>query len=410
MKLTRHNGRSGKNGTYNPRHNDRRFDLNNSGHIDSERAKKNVYWDCYRGYTTAGSREDSSQPDFSFEQIERAYYTEHYSDYVEAQNARNEKTRHTERNRSVEDLLKNNKTCPEESIYQIGTVEESVPPETLFRIVNEFYGEFERRFGSHVHLLDWALHLDEGTPHIHERHVFDCKNRYGEICPQQEKALEELGIPLPSPDKPKGKNNNRKQTFDSLCRTILFDISRRHGVHLEQEPSYGGREYLEKQDYILMKQKEKLAAQEEKLEELTVKIGDVESLIDEVAETAYEKAVEVVTDKVREQTQLADMEVVEKYRKSVTSPKTKNSPEVVRLANTLFDRVQDKLRESAGRVLKQVQAALQKPEVKREGRKQVKEKARESVRERLKKAQEDMALREENRRKPEQKKQDMERW
>ena len=159
-----------------------------------------------------------------------------------------------------------------------------------------------------------------------------------------------------------------------------------------------------------MKQKEKLAAQEEKLEELTVKIGDVESLIDEVAETAYEKAVEVVTDKVREQTQLADMEVVEKYRKSVTSPKTKNSPEVVRLANTLFDRVQDKLRESAGRVLKQVQAALQKPEVKREGRKQVKEKARESVRERLKKAQEDMALREENRRKPEQKKQDMERW
>ena len=118
----------------------------------------------------------------------------------------------------------------------------------------------------------------------------------------------------------------------------------------------------------------------------------------------------MVTDKVREQTQLADMEVVEKYRKSVTSPKTKNSPEVVRLANTLFDRVQDKLRESAGRVLKQVQAALQKPEVKREGRKQVKEKARESVRERLKKAQEDMALREENRRKPEQKKQDMERW
>ena len=91
MKLTRHNGRSGKNGTYNPRHNDRRFDVENSGHIDSERAKKNVYWDCYRGYTTAGSREDSSQPDFSFEQIELAYYTENYSDFIEAQNARNEK-------------------------------------------------------------------------------------------------------------------------------------------------------------------------------------------------------------------------------------------------------------------------------------------------------------------------------
>ena len=73
--------------------------------------------------------------------------------------------------------------------------------------------------------------------------------------------LEELGIPLPNPEKPKGRNNNRKQTFDAVCRTILFDIARRHGLHLDQEPSYGGRNYLEKQDYILMKQKEQLAAQ-----------------------------------------------------------------------------------------------------------------------------------------------------
>ena len=68
------------------------------------------------------SGENPEQPDFSFEEIERMYYYEHYGGYVEAQNARNEKTRHTERNRTVEDLLKNNKTCPEESIYQIGTM------------------------------------------------------------------------------------------------------------------------------------------------------------------------------------------------------------------------------------------------------------------------------------------------
>ena len=250
MKLTRHNGRSGKHGTYNPRHNDRRFDVENSEHIDAERARQNVYWDCYRGFTTHDFRENSEQPDFSFEEIERMYYYEHYADHVNAQNARNEKTRHIERNRTVDDLLKNNKTCPEESIYQIGTMEESVPPETLALIVSEFYEEFENRFGSHIHILDWALHLDEGTPHIHERHVFDCENRYGELCPQQEKALEELGIPLPKPEQPKGKHNNRKQTFDAVCRIILFDVAKRHGLHLEQEPSYGGRDYLEKQDYI----------------------------------------------------------------------------------------------------------------------------------------------------------------
>ena len=136
MKLTRHNGRSGKHGTYNPRHNDRRFDVENSEHIDAQRARKNVYWDCYRGFTTPELREKPEQSDFSFEEIERMYYYEHYSDHVDAQNARNEKTRHTERNRTVEDLLKNNKTCPEESIYQIGTMEESVPPGTLALIVS----------------------------------------------------------------------------------------------------------------------------------------------------------------------------------------------------------------------------------------------------------------------------------
>ena len=386
MKLTRHNGRSGKHGTYNPRHNDRRFDVENSEHIDADRARQNIYWDCYRGFTTHEFRENPEQPDFSFEEIERMFYYEHYGGHVEAQNARNEKTRHTERNRTVEDLLKNNKTCPEETLYQIGTMEQSVPPEVLFQIVTEFQEEFDRRFGSHVHIIDWALHLDEATPHIHERHVFDCENRYGELCPQQEKALEELGVPLPKPDKPKGRNNNRKQTFDAICRTLLFDICRRHGLHLDQEPSYGGRDYLEKQDYILMKQKEQLAAQEQKLEELTLKIEDVETLLDDVSDVAYDKAVEVVTDKVREQTQLEDLKVIEDYRKNVTSPKAKNSPEVVRLANTILGRVRERLLQSAGKILKTVQTALMQPEVKQAGKEQIKKKAKESIMDKLAKA------------------------
>ncbi len=89
-KLTRHDGCSGS--TDNPRHNDRRFDVENSEHIDAERARQNVYWDCYRGFTTHEFRENPEQPDFSFEEIERMYYYEHYGGYVEAQNARNEKT------------------------------------------------------------------------------------------------------------------------------------------------------------------------------------------------------------------------------------------------------------------------------------------------------------------------------
>lgn len=120
-----------------------------------------------------------------------------------------------------------------------------------------------------------------------------------------------------------------------------------------------------------------------KLEELTLKIEDVETLLEDVSGAAYDKAVEVVTDKVREQTQLEDMEVIEKYRKSVVSPNAKNSPEVVKIANTLLSRVREKLQQSAEKVLKKVQAVLLKPEVKQAGKEQIKNKARKSIKEKL---------------------------
>ena len=390
MKLTRHNGRSGKNGTYNPRHNDRRFNVENSEHIDAERAKKNVYWDCYRGVTFFESRKSDEEHDFSFEEVERIYYNEHYSDHVEAQNARNEKTRHIERNRTVEDLLKNKKTCPEETIYQIGNIEETVSPEELLIVVGTFFGELEKRYGEYFHILDWALHVDEGTPHIHERHVFDCENKYGEICPQQEKALEKMGIPLPEPDKPKGKANNRKKTFDAMCRELLLDICDNRKLYLDKEPEYGGRDYLEKQDYILMKQKEQMAAQKEQinqqeqtLEKLTLKIEDVEMLIDEVSDVAYDKAVEVVTDKVREETQKEDLTVISDYKKWVTSAE-RNIPKDKRdFVGKCLDAVQNKLTKAARKVLNAVKTTMMNPKVKAEGKEEIKKKAKSSVLDKL---------------------------
>ena len=83
MKMTRHNGRSGKHGTYNPKHNDRRFDIRNSDHIDQERAKQNVYWDCYQGFRFPTDRADEDQITYSFEQIERAYYDDSLEDPYE---------------------------------------------------------------------------------------------------------------------------------------------------------------------------------------------------------------------------------------------------------------------------------------------------------------------------------------
>ena len=167
-----------------------------SEHIDPERAKDNIYWDCFHGFRSALDPQDPDDLATTFSDVERQFYETHYTAFVESQNERNARIRHTERNRSIPDLLSSRKTCPEETIYQLGTLDEHASAEDLLNIVTEFIEEFKAKFGDHVHVLDWALHLDESTPHIHERHVFDCENKYGEVAPQQEKALEALGLSL----------------------------------------------------------------------------------------------------------------------------------------------------------------------------------------------------------------------
>ena len=379
LKLTRHNGRAGTHGTYNPKHNDRSFNLANSEHIDPERAKGNIYWDCFHGFRSALDLQDPNDLAATFSDVERKFYEAHYTAFIENQNERNAKIRHTERNRSIPDLLSSRKTCPEETIYQLGTLDEHASAEDLLNIVTEFIEEFKAKYGDHVHVLDWALHLDESTPHIHERHVFDCENKYGEVAPQQEKALEALGFDLPDPDKPLSRRNNRKITFDAACRKMLFEVAKRHGLDLEEEAEYGNRKYLEKQDFILAKQKEQLTAQQNKLNELTLKVSDMETLLEDVSAAAYDKAVEVVTDVVRTETRKEDMRMIEDTKKWVLSPERKAPKATREYAAHRLDTVLDKFLKTMQTTTARLQEKLLKPEVRQKGKEQVKEKARDSV-------------------------------
>ena len=379
LKLTRHNGRAGAHGTYNPKHNDRSFNLANSEHIDPERAKGNIYWDCFHGFRSALAPPDPDDLAATFSDVERQFYESRYTAFVESQNERNAKIRHTERNRSIPDLLSSRKTCPEETIYQLGTLDEHASAEDLLSVVTEFIEKFKAKYGDHVHVLDWALHLDESTPHIHERHVFDCENQYGEVAPQQEKALEALGFELPDPDKPLSRRNNRKITFDAACRKMLFEIAKRHGLELEEEAEYGNRKYLEKQDFILAKQKEQLTAQQNKLDELTLKVNDMETLIDEVAAVAYDKVVEVVADVVRTETRKEDMRMIEDTKKWVLSSERKAPQATREYAAHRLDGLLDKFLKTMQTTAAHLQEKLLKPEARQKGKEQVKERARDSV-------------------------------
>ena len=277
VRVTTHNAKSGKHGAFNPKHNDRQFDVTKSDHIDAMRMLENVNWDYQRGYRFPGKSEDDG---ITFEDVELAYYKENFGEYVQNQNARNEKQRHPERNREVEDMYRDVKTCPEETIWQIGNREQEADPDLLLEIVEEFLDWRDKEYGSNVVTLDYSLHNDESTPHIHERHVFQCKNRYGELIPQQENALKELGIELPEPKKPSGKFNNRKITFDATCRRKLLEICKTHGLDVEEVPIYGGKKSMEKNDYIIEKQQQTMMNQKIELNDVQEELNDKNAVLE----------------------------------------------------------------------------------------------------------------------------------
>ena len=327
---------------------------------------------------------------------------QHYSDYCFGQHERNRRNGHPERNRETDDIRLDKRTCPEESIIQIGNMDNQIPADLFFKIALEYFKEFNERFGEYVHIIDWALHVDESTPHIHERHVFDCENQYGEIMPQQEKALEQLNIDLPFPNKAPGKHNNRKMKFDSICRCLLIDVAKNFGVEIAEEPIYGGREYLEKQDYIRQKlnadiaeQNIKLKKKESELEEINLKISDAEKFADDVAEVAYEKAVEVVTEKVREETRSEDIKAIEDYNAFVKKS-TKVTEQNKKIADNLLGIVVNKLKGLSAKIAEKISKVLSDPEQKSELKKPIKTSVLARLEENKKKAAELNAQRQTN--------------
>ena len=329
---------------------------------------------------------------------------------------------------------------------KVGTIDEHASVETLIRVFDEFKKEFDERFGSNVHIIDWSLHMDESTPHIHERHVFDATNRYGEIEPKQEAALEELGFELPNPEKKRSKTNNRKVVFDSACRAMFLDICKRHGLELDEEPAYGGRQYLEKQDYIRMKQKKEIAdrqetilmqidkvnenrlelakqssrvnaneeiiqSQEEKikqqdkefannsdrifkqgdlieeqkqeLQQLTLRIEDVETLLDEVSSEAYDKAVEKVAKEAMLATRRDDIRLVEDSKKWIQDPKHKASRREKEYAIKRLDGLIQKIETAMEKIVIRITSQLKQPEKKKAVVEEIKKEVKPSIREKL---------------------------
>lgn len=231
MRATIHNGRTSHLGAFTPKHNDRSFNISHAEHIDPERVKLNRYWNW-------------TGKEMTFEDAERTFYEKHIRQHLDAQNARYRAQRHAERVKSMDEYRKSPQTCPEEVILQIGKMGDTIPADMMARIIQEQINWEQKQFPG-VKVLNVALHMDEqGAPHIHERRAWVYTDRDGNLAISQNKSLEQMGVELPNPNKPRSRFNNRKMTFSRMCREHLLQICREHGLEIEeipQEKSLSGR-------------------------------------------------------------------------------------------------------------------------------------------------------------------------
>lgn len=249
MRATIHNGRTSHLGAFTPKHNDRNFNIKNAEHIDPERVRNNRYWNW-------------TGKEITFEAAEIAFYEKHISAHLEAQNARYKAQRHAERAKTMDEYRRSPQTCPEEVILQIGKLGDTIPADMMARIIQEQINWEQKQFPG-VKVLDVALHMDEqGAPHIHERRAWIYTDRDGNLAISQNKSLEQMGVELPNPDRPRGRYNNRKQTFSRMCREHLLQICKAHGLEIEEIPQEKSRSGLSHVAYMTRQEEEKAASAE----------------------------------------------------------------------------------------------------------------------------------------------------
>lgn len=246
MRATIHNGRTSKNGAYNTKHNDRQFDIRNAEHIDPERVKDNRYWNW-------------TGKEITFEAAEQIFYEKYIRKHLDAQNARYRAQRHAERAKTMDEYRRSPQTCPEEVILMIGKAGDTIPADMMARIIQEQIN-WEQQQCPGVKVLDVALHMDEqGAPHIHERRAWVYTDKNGNLAISQNRSLEQMGVELPNPDKPRSRFNNRKQVFSRMCREHLLQICREHGLEIEEIPQEKSKSGLSHVAYMTRQEEEKAA-------------------------------------------------------------------------------------------------------------------------------------------------------
>ena len=314
MRVTYHNGRANKQGVYSTKHNDRNFEIENASHIAPEQTENNAYWHIYQ----------HQNPEMSFENAEEKFYREHFGDFLKTRNNRYLAQRQKKRVQSMTDYRKSQKSCPEETIMQIGNINQKISKEKMCRIFNA-YIDWQNKQYPQLATLNCAYHGDEqGAGHIHIRQVWIAHDQDGREMVHQGQCLKEMGVERPNLVKKESRYNNAKMVFTKASREKIIEIARSFGVEIEdkaQDASKSGKDLLawqveqdRKKTEIALAELQKIKLeQEEKLAEIT-KTEVYLANITEETEKEKKRAGEIKALAEAENKRLADLRVADAER------------------------------------------------------------------------------------------------
>lgn len=193
------------------RHNNHYPCKRDKGNINYQLTERNKVWTCIQGVTDVV-------------EAEKMLYEQMFSEELELQNAKYKKKGNYKNIRTMDEWIKAERHRPVENIMQIGDMECFIDPDDLWDCYVEFTRWRKQKYGNNIILISAVMHVDESTPHIHERYVWYWTDSDGVKHTGMKKSMEQAGIDLPEPGKPEGRYNYRKMTFDSECREKWQDI------------------------------------------------------------------------------------------------------------------------------------------------------------------------------------------
>ena len=266
MRVTMHSSRTDKkNKVYATKHNDRNFDTTEDEHIHDKKSSQNWLWHCYK----------KTDKDLTFDEVEQRFYETHFAKSLEAKNNRYMKQRHKEKVKSIEQYRKSAKSCPEEVIYQIGKVDETVNPKLLQKIIIDQVS-WEMKTFKNVKILDTALHVDEdAAPHLHLRKVWIANTADG-LTVNQSKALKAMKIDRLDMSKAESRTNNAKQTYTKLCREHFIDLCKQYNLEIETTAKEASKTGLDLIEYKRRQEEKKVATVKQQYKQVFNKMQQLE--------------------------------------------------------------------------------------------------------------------------------------